>query len=184
MGHVLEPAATGRAKCRGCGERIAAGALRFGESLPNPFGEGEATHWFHVDCAAFKRPEPLLQALEERTEPLADSERLQSEAKLGVAHQRLPRINGAERAPSGRAQCRSCHTAIDKEAWRIILVFYEEGRFAPGGFVHARCARAYFETAEVMTRVRHFARGLSDDDARELEAELQRPTPEAPAALL
>src|SRR5262245_31578888 len=70
--HVIEPASTGRAKCRGCGERIAAGEMRFGESAPNPFGEGETTQWFHLECAAFKRPDPLLEALQARTEDLKD----------------------------------------------------------------------------------------------------------------
>ena len=56
MPHVIETASSGRAKCRGCGEKIAAGELRFGERLPNPFAEGETTHWFHLECAAFKRP--------------------------------------------------------------------------------------------------------------------------------
>ncbi|HSB61314.1 MAG TPA: PARP-type zinc finger-containing protein, partial [Vicinamibacteria bacterium] len=70
MPHVIQPATTARAKCRGCGERIGAGVLRFGESLPNPFADGETTHWFHLDCAAFKRPEPFLEAVEARTEPL------------------------------------------------------------------------------------------------------------------
>src|SRR3989442_2651204 len=108
MAHVIESASSGRAKCRGCDERIAAGVLRFGESLPNPFAEGETTHWFHLDCAAFKRPEPFLQTLEALTEPLEDAPRLIEDAKRGLAHRRLPRINGAERASSGRAQCRSC----------------------------------------------------------------------------
>src|SRR4030042_208734 len=76
MPHVIEAAATGRAKCRGCGGKIAALELRFGERLPNPFADGEMTHWFHLDCAAFKRPEPLLEALAERKEPLDGSDRL------------------------------------------------------------------------------------------------------------
>ena len=175
MAHTIEPAASARAKCRGCGARIAAGALRFGERLPNPFGEGDATYWFHLDCAAYKRPEPLLETLETLPAPLADADRLAAEARRGIAHRRLPRIDGAERAPSGRARCRSCHETIAKDAWRIALVFYEEGRFAPSGFIHAPCAAAYLETADVLARVRHFAPGLSDADARELEAELRRP---------
>src|SRR5215510_11720286 len=134
--HVIEPAATGRAKCRGCGGRIAAGETRFGEGVPNPFGEGDTTHWFHIECAAFKRPEPLLEALQARSGDLEGRERLTAEARRGVDHPRLARIDGAERSPSARAQCRSCHQAIDKGAWRIRLVFYEEGRFQPSGFVH------------------------------------------------
>ena len=149
------------------------GELRFGESLPNPFAEGEMTHWFHLDCAAFKRPQPLLETLGARTEPLEGAERLKAEAERGIAHRRLPRINGAERSTSARAQCRSCRGNIAKGAWRISLVFYEDGRFAPSGFIHVPCAAAYFETADVLPRLKHFSRNLSDEDLRELQAELQ-----------
>ena len=180
MAHDIEPAPTGRAKCRGCGERIASGELRFGERLANPFADGEMTQWFHLDCAAFKRPEPFLETLEARAEPLADSERLASTARRGIAHRRLPRVNGAERASTGRAECRSCRAAIDKGAWRVSLVFYEEGRFATAGFIHPRCAEAYFETKEtsdVLERIRRFSPTLSADDLSSLEAELPAPHP-------
>ena len=170
--HVVEPASSGRAKCRGCGERIEKGALRFGEKLENPFADGDMTHWFHLDCAAFKRPEPLLQTLEGREERLESQESLESEARRGLEHRRLPRVNGAERAPSGRAKCRSCHEPIAKDTWRIPLVFYEEGLFSASGFVHARCAGAYFETTDLLPAVRRFSPGLGEDDLRELQAEL------------
>jgi hypothetical protein len=173
MPHVIEPAASARAKCRGCGRPISAGELRFGERLPNPFAEGEMTLWFHLECAAFKRPEPLLEALTARTEPLEDRERLETEARRGIAHRRLPRIAGAERASSGRARCRHCREPIGKEAWRIPLVYFEEGRFTPGGFVHARCAGVYFETTDILARVRCFGPGLSEEDLRALQAELE-----------
>ena len=62
--HVIEPATSGRAKCRGCSQPIAKGELRFGERMPNPYGDGEMTLWFHLPCGAYKRPEPLLEALE------------------------------------------------------------------------------------------------------------------------
>jgi hypothetical protein len=172
MPHVIQPAPTGRARCRGCGQQIAAGTLRFGESLPNPFAEGETTHWFHLDCAAFKRPEPFLETLEARTEPLDDAERLGAEARLGIAHRRLPRVSGAERSPSGQAQCRSCRERIPKGAWRIPLVFYEEGRFAASGFIHLPCARAYLETTDLLPRLKRFAPTLSEDELREIETGL------------
>jgi hypothetical protein len=177
MPHVIERASSGRAKCRGCGERIAAGERRFGERLPNPFADDEAemTRWFHVACAAFKRPEPFLETLATAPEPIDDRERLEREARLGVAHRRLPRVNTAERAPSGRALCRSCREIIAKDAWRLSLVFYEDGRFAPSGFIHMRCAAAYFETAEVMGRVKHFSPALGDRDLAEIQAELGAP---------
>jgi hypothetical protein len=179
--HLIEPAATGRSKCRGCGEAIAAGVLRFGETVPNAFGEGDATHWFHLDCGAFRRPEPFLEALESATPAIDDAERLRAHAKSGVDHERLTRINGAERDKSGRAQCRSCKATIAKGAWRIPLVFYEEGRFMPSGFIHPGCAQAYFETTnEVMPRLQRFAKGLTEADLTEIGAELQRgPAPPA-----
>jgi hypothetical protein len=173
MAHVIEPASTGRAKCRGCGERVAAGELRFGESLPNPFADGETTHWFHPECAAFKRPEPFLETLEARPESLQDSERLMAAAKEGIAHRRLPRVSGAERAPSGRAQCRSCHATIEKDEWRISLVFYEEGRFAPAGYIHVPCAQAYFETTDIIPRLKRFSPALTDEDVKAIEAALK-----------
>jgi hypothetical protein len=146
--------------------------VRFGERLPNPFADGEMTHWFHLDCAAFKRPEPFLERLAEGTEVLEGREGLETEARRGIAHRRLPRVNGAEHAPTGRATCRSCREAIGRGAWRIPLVYWEEGRFEPSGFIHARCAPAYFETPDVIARVRRFAPGLGDEEIRELQAEL------------
>jgi ribosomal protein L37AE/L43A len=177
MPHVIERAPTARSKCRGCGQQIASGAMRFGEAVPNPFAEGDTTHWYHLECGAFKRPEAFLAVAETSPEPLEDAERLLAEARLGVAHPRLARVNGAERAASGRAQCRSCRAAIEKGAWRITLVFWEEGRFAAAGYVHPRCGAAYFETGAVMPRVKRFSAGLGEDDLKAVEAELQAPGP-------
>jgi hypothetical protein len=182
MPHVIEPAPTARAKCRGCGEKIAAAELRFGESLPNPFAEGETHHWYHLECAAMKRPEPFLEGLAAHTEPVADAERLAALARDGVEHPRAARISGAERDPSGRAQCRHCRQKIDKGAWRITLVFWEEGRFSPAGFVHVACTAGYFETTDVVARLERFSPGLTHADLGELHAELQKPSPPAAAA--
>jgi Poly(ADP-ribose) polymerase and DNA-Ligase Zn-finger region len=181
MANVIEAATTGRSKCRGCGQAIAAGTLRFGESVANPFAGGESLQWYHLDCGAYKRPQPFLETIEAAS-GVEGAEALAAAAREGVAHERLPRISGGERDPSGRAQCRHCRTAIAKGAWRITLVFYEEGRFSPAGFVHVPCARPYFETADVMPRVRRFAPGLTEADAAEIEAELHKPAPEPPPA--
>ena len=168
MPNVFEAASTGRSKCRGCSQLIAKGELRFGERLPNPFGEGEVTHWFHPPCAAYKRPEPLLQGLAEAQANVPGREALESAARGSLAQPRLPRIDGAERAPSGQARCRHCHEPIEKGAWRIRLVFHEEGTFAPGGFLHVSCRAAYFETADILDHVLHFSRALSADEREEL----------------
>ena len=171
--HLFEPAKSGRARCRGCSQPIQRGELRFGESVENPFGEGEATLWFHPLCAAYKRPEPLLLALAQAAADLPGCEALERAALQSSAHRRLPRIDGAERAPSGQAKCRSCREPIARGAWRIRLVFHEEGRFMPGGTVHLDCRGAYFEGHEVLEPVLHFSHELSGEEREELRRALE-----------
>src|SRR5262245_36692138 len=108
MPNVIEAASSGRSKCRGCGQQIPRGELRFGESLPNPFAEGDMVLWFHLACAGYKRPEPLLQTLRETTENLPDRAQLEQLANQSLSHRRLPRIDGAEKAPGSQAKCRHC----------------------------------------------------------------------------
>jgi hypothetical protein len=179
MPHVIERASSGRAGCRGCEKRIASGDLRFGERRPNPYADesSEMTHWFHVPCGALMRPEPFLEALAAFTEPFEQRKWLEHEARLGLAHRRLSRARAAGRAASGRATCRQCRESIAKDSWRIALAYYEDGRFAPSGFIHARCGAAYFETTEVMERVRHLTPDLTDQEAGEIQAELTSSNP-------
>lgn len=174
MPHIIEPAPTGRATCRGCGGKIAAGDQRFGERLPNPFDDkgGEMTHWFHLVCAAFRRPEPFLEVLATTPDLVADRETLEREARLGVAHRRLPRVSTAERASSGRAACRACREPIEKGTWRIALVFYDDGRFVPSGYIHLRCAASHLETTDIMSRVRRFSPDLGETEIGEIAAEV------------
>lgn len=170
MTHVIEPAKTGRAKCRGCDRTIGKGELRFGERVPNVFGDGETTLWFHLRCGAFKRPEPFLEALSGSDDgnDMDDAEDLAASAREGILHRRLPRLNGAERAPTGRARCRCCRQPIPRGAWRFPLVYFEEYRFEPSGFIHAGCASEYFGTTDLLDRARYFSPALSEDDLREL----------------
>ena len=126
------------------------------------------TLWFHPLCAAYKRPEAILQALAESSEGVTDAVALERTARAMSAHRRLPRIDGAERAPSGRAKCRGCQQPIERGAWRIRLVFFEEGRFAPGGTVHLDCRRDYFEGHDVLAPVLHFSPDLSDQERAEI----------------
>ena len=122
--------------------------------------------WFHPMCAAYKRPEPVLEALGETSQPLFDRESLEHDARTSVQHRRLPRIDGAELSPSGQAKCRNCHQPIERRSWRIRLVFYEEGLFSSGGFLHPQCSKTYFETDDILARVLHFS---SDLDAGQIE---------------
>ncbi len=172
--HVFEAAPSGRSKCRGCKRLIGKGETRFGERMPNPFADGEMTQWFHPLCAAYKRPEALLEAIAATAEALDDRERLESEANQTLGYPRLPRLTGAERASSGRARCRHCRQAIAKSDWRIPLEFFNDGMINAGGFIHATCAAAYFDTQEVFDRLLHFSEDLSDADAEDLRLAVER----------
>src|SRR5258708_38799295 len=103
MPHVFEPAPTGRAKCRGCGRPIEKGEMRFGERIPNPFAEGETTLWFHPLCAAYKRPEAVLETIVQARESAPDPAPLARAARGNAPHRRLPRIRGADPAPRGHS---------------------------------------------------------------------------------
>jgi hypothetical protein len=126
------------------------------------------TLWFHPLCAAYKRPQSLLDGLAQTTDPVPDRESLERAALASAAHPRAPRIDGAERSPSGQARCRSCHEPIARGNWRIRIVFYEEGRFSAGGYLHLTCRKAYFETDEVSDHILHFSPALTDAEREEL----------------
>jgi hypothetical protein len=134
--------------------------------MPNPFAEGtELTLWFHPVCAAYKRPQSMLDALARSEVP--ERERLERIAQAGMAHVRLPRLDGAERA-RGQAMCRGCRAAIARGEWRIRLVFFEEGRFHPAGFLHIACGGAYAEGEDFLERLLHFSPALTDAEREEL----------------
>ena len=170
MPHVFENAPSARSKCRGCGRALQRGELRFGERLANPFADGEMTLWFHPGCAAWKRPEQILQALAEASTAIPSRDALERAARASLVHRRLARIDGAERAPGAQASCRSCRERIARGSWRIRLVFFEEGRFSPAGYVHLDCRSAYFEGYEVLEPMLHFSHALTDADREELRS--------------
>jgi hypothetical protein len=183
LANVIEVAPSARSKCRGCGQRIDKAELRFGERLPNPFADGDMTHWYHPRCAAYKRPDALETIIDETRQPQDEVERQRAIVAVGLAHRRLSRADGAERASSGRARCRHCRETIDKDAWRIRLKFYEDGMFNPSGNIHLTCADMYFElagepsvasavglpteNAGLAERLAHFSE-LSETDATEI----------------
>jgi hypothetical protein len=53
-------------------------------------------------------------------------------------------------------------------------VFFEAYRFDPGGYLHVGCARSYFETTDVLERIRHFSPELAQADLGELAVGLSK----------
>jgi hypothetical protein len=173
----IETASSGRARCRACRRPIAKGQERFAEAVPNPVAEGESQHYYHLECAAERRPKPFSGLLASLDPPRPELAPLGAAAALALEHQRLERLGVLERAKSARANCRECHSPIEKGAWRVALQPIEEGRLGAWGFVHLSCAGAYVgfkPSLERLTRYSDLEPADRDEIARLLEA---MPTP-------
>jgi NAD-dependent SIR2 family protein deacetylase len=173
MSDVIETAGTGRAKCRRCQQKIDKGALRFGEKVPNAFGEGEATHWFHLSCAAEKRPDKVAAALSAFEGELPERERIAAIAAEGSENPKLASIVHAERAPSGRATCQQCHEKIAKDELRISFEREAEPMgIAATASIHARCGPAFFGSTGLLAKLERTSPELSAEELGELRTAL------------
>jgi Poly(ADP-ribose) polymerase and DNA-Ligase Zn-finger region len=178
----LEIAASGRARCRACRGSIAKGEERFAEAAPNPAAEGESQHYYHLRCAAERRPKTfsaLLTSLEPARSDLAE---LGASTALALAHHRLERLGVLERAKSARANCRQCREPIEKDGWRVALQPMEDGRLGAWGFLHLSCVANYAGIKPTLDRLTHYSE-LSADDKADIATKLEAlPEPEpAPA---
>lgn len=168
--HVFENAPSGRSKCRGCGGTIAKDSLRFGERLPNPFGDGDMTHWHHPYCAAHRRPDSLLKTLTDY--PAADVSQLAQIAEYASKHPRLQRMGKLQQASSGQARCRHCNELITQASWRVPLVFFNEDTYATSGFIHLGCVREYTAASDPWPTLECFAAELDAEATASIQAEL------------
>lgn len=64
MPHRIEPAPSGRARCRGCKQKIDKGEQRLSAAVPNAFGGGESFLHYHLACAALRQPDAFLELVD------------------------------------------------------------------------------------------------------------------------
>jgi len=109
----------------------------------------------------------VLETLAQARETAPDPEALERAARGNSATGACPGISGAERAPDSQAEMRHCHEPSRSRRLAHRLVFYEEGRFNPAGFVHLAC-RATTSRARRPGSVLHFSPDLSEEERAEL----------------
>jgi len=173
MADSIEASPSGRAKCRACRQAITKDELRFGELVANPYGEGDTHFWYHLRCAAMRLPhklEPTLKATSDVS--LALSERLLTMAQNAQRHPRLANVMRADRAPTARARCQACRSAIEKGSWRIVLERMDEGISSSAGFMHVACATQEIGEANLLERLSYCEPALSSDDEQDLRLHL------------
>lgn len=161
---VIEPASSGRATCRGCREKIAKGELRFGERLPSNFGDGDQTFWFHLACAAERRPVKVAAALTAFEGEVPGRAELEPIVDAGVKNPGLATILRAERAPTGRASCQVCREKIDKDALRVAFERDNEGTMPTAAYVHLACAPKLVAPAGLAGKLRRTSKELSPEE--------------------
>jgi hypothetical protein len=174
----IELASSGRARCRACRRPITKGQERFAEAVPNPVAEGESQHYYHLECAADRRPKAFSGLLATLDPSRAELEPLGAAAALALAHHRLERLGVLERSKSARANCRQCREAIEKDAWRVALQPIEDGRLGTWGFIHLACAGAYAGIKPSLERLTRYS-DLEPSDRDAIAAVLEAmPIPE------
>lgn len=178
MAHVIEAAKSGRASCRTCKKPIAKGDLRLGEEVPNQFAAGELTHvWHHLECAAKKKPGPLLAALQETTVEVPNRAALEQLAAGAAKSEKPGTFPYAERAPTGRSSCIACDEAIAKGALRVAVEReVDTGSFVTrgAGYLHPACACGHTgeSAAALLQKLRDNSPGLAPADVDAIGAEL------------
>ena len=169
MAETIEAAKTGRARCGACRQPIEKGALRFGEERPSAFGEGMQWFWYHLPCAARKKPAQVKSALAAFGGEVPG--RAELEATIAEADQAASRFPYAEHAPTGRSSCLQCHAPIEKGTLRVAIE-REVGMGRTGAsYLHPRCAGQHLKPEE-LAAVAPNSRGLGAAEVEELQRQL------------
>jgi hypothetical protein len=170
MTEVIEVAKTGRARCRSCRQAIDKGTLRFGEEQPSAFTEGMQMAWYHLACAARKRPAKVREALSRFEGEVPGRDEVEK-LLVGAGEDKVVAYPYAERAPTGRSKCLHCAEPIAKDTLRVAVERAVEmaGTTRTGaGYLHPGCAREYEGANDLLARLLENSRKLVDTDREEI----------------
>ena len=175
----IEPARSGRSKCKACRRTIAKDALRFGFLIEGPFGPGYL--WHHLPCAARRHLDRLEEAYEARVwddgveVPSLESLRAKAESKERERKERKPAPN-VERAPTGRSSCKQCGERIPKDSFRVVMLrsveFGGQVRRGPVN-VHPACVALEMQREDCVVELEGFDDTLRRNSADLSEAEFE-----------
>jgi hypothetical protein len=123
--YVIEPARSGRAKCKTCRRKIPKDDLRIGILIVGPFGPGYL--WHHIKCGAKRHLDRLEEAYKLRA--WADGVQVPPIEKLRTLAEKAEKVKKdrkaaphTEPAPTGRAKCKHCEEPIEKGSFRVVLL--------------------------------------------------------------
>jgi hypothetical protein len=185
---VIEGARSGRSRCKVCRRTIQKGLLRLGVLIEGPYGTGYL--WHHLTCAARRKFEAVEEAYAAQAwnhasvppEGLPTLDELrQSREEAEERRRSRKQIPYVEVSPSGRAKCKQCGGAIEKDALRVVLgrgvQFGTQVRTSPI-HVHPQCVSAALEAEDCTTQAEGLENALrahsSDLSAEQLAAAVKQ----------
>jgi hypothetical protein len=179
MGHVIEAAKSGRARCRKCREAIAKGELRFGEEIPNTFADdGRMSYrWYHLMCGARACPKEMEEALAEYEGDVENRAELEREIDAAKRKQKPKTFPYAELAPSGRSKCLLCGEKIGKGELRVAVEReVDTGSFVTtsAGYLHPGCAAEHqgMSSGDLLSAIKVNTLSLSEETLEQLAGQL------------
>ncbi len=183
--YVIEPARSGRSKCKTCRRKIPKDDLRIGILIVGPFGPGYL--WHHIQCGAKRHLDRLEEAYE--MQAWADGVQVPPIEKMRVLAEKAEKVKKerktaphTEPAPTGRAKCKHCGETIEKGLFRVVLLrgveFAGQVRSGPIN-VHPGCVVRELMTEDCTTEPEGFedalrtnSEGIASEDMEKVLQEI------------
>ena len=160
----IEPAKSGRSKCRECQEKIQKDILRVGIPYPFTTPKGEVItsyRYYHLECTPSYSIPDVISALKEK--PLEDDdqqneileqlkqkfEKSPSKGSRSGPRRSYPFI---ERSKSSRGKCKQCDMKIEKSELRVaeptLVELDDDRKFTSNHYFHINCYLQHSDNPE------------------------------------